>query len=260
MRSSAFGVSGLRSDPYREVFVATSTPAIVHALTREQQRVLVDLARFGVLTLDQIVRRLYPTRPAWKPTRLPRRLRFLLDHDYVSSGPNVIQDTRLYAATPLGVAVTRAGPRRPWPSLQHLRHDVAVVDLADALLAQCPNARWIAESEVGRLLRTPGTARRLMTGPTVVGANHRPDGVLVVDGQRIAIELEHSDKGDQRYATIFRWFALNDRVDAVRWYVDDQRIIDRLRRVGSEYGFAEDVEFSYSAFPPGVAMRGWVKS
>lgn len=240
--------------------MATSRLATVHALTREQHRVLVDLARFGVLTLDQIARRLYPTRSAWKATWLPRGLRFLLDQDYVKTGPPIIQNTRLYAATPRGIAKARAGVRRRWPSLQHLCHDVAVVDLADALLAQFPSAQWIAESQVSRFLRTPGTARRLMTGPAVVGSNHRPDGVLVLDAKRIAVELEHSDKGDQKYATIFHWFALNDRVDAVRWYVDDQRIIDRLRRVGTDYGFAEDVDFSYAPFPPGVVMRVWVNS
>lgn len=240
--------------------MATSTPAIVHALTREQHRVLVDLARFGVLTLDQVARRLDPKRTTWTATQRPRGLRFLLDHDYVKTGPPLIRDTRLYAATPSGAAMAHAGFRRPWPSLQHLRHDVAVVDLADALLTQFPSAEWIAESQVGRVLHTPGTAHRLTSGPSVPGANHRPDGVLVLDGKRIAVELEHSDKGDQRYATIFRWFALNDRVDAVRWYVDDQQIIDRLRRVGAEYGFAEDVDFSYAAFPPGVIVRPWVNA
>lgn len=220
-------------------------------------QVMVDLVRFGVLTHDQIARRLGQHLSPPLNAQLSEPLNALIACDYVREWPPVIQGTRVFSATARGVRLageSRAARHAP-PPLQHLRHDIAVVDLADTLLAESPSAVWIAERDIGSFLR----AGRARGGPPLAGSLHRPDGVLVADGARIAIELEHTEKAEARYAAIFRWFALTSGVDAVRWYVDDERIIPRLRRVGTQYGFAEDVDFSYAPFPMGVVMRPWVQ-
>src|SRR5207253_7572999 len=86
-----------------------------------------------------------------------------------------------------------------------------------------------------------------------------PIWLLLTDGKRLAIELEHTDKGDLRYAEICRWFALSVRVDGIRWYVDDPKIMARIRRVNEQHGYAQDVDVTYAPFPPGVVVRRWVR-
>ena len=150
----------------------------------------------------------------------------------------------------------RSDLRPTRPSLQHLRHDLAVVDLADYILEHEPQTDFRTEREVARLLRGGSPPTRTWGLATYA---HKPDGLLLVDGKRIAIELEHTDKGDLRYAEICRWFALSTRVDAIRWYVDNPKTMDRIQRVNVEHGFAQDVEVTYAPFPPTVIVRRWVR-
>jgi hypothetical protein len=214
--------------------------------------VLRDLVRFGVLADDQIERR-------YRDFSLAQaRLELLISGGFVEQWSPLIQRTTVYSATGVGAHTARCGLRPTRPSLEHLRHDIAVVDLADYLLAQDPEADWRTEREVGRVLRGGDRLTRGRGLPK--GFGHRPDGLLIADGKRLAIELEHRDKGDLRYARICRWFALNVRIDGVRWYVDDDKIIARLRRVNAQHGFAQDVDFTYAPFPPGVAVRPWARS
>jgi hypothetical protein len=214
--------------------------------------VLRDLVRFGILTGDQIQRRYHDSSLAHA------RLDLLVPSGFVERWSPLVKETTVFSATGLGAHAARCGLRPTRPSLEHLRHDIAVVDLADYLLGHEPEAEWHTEREVGRILRGSDPLTRRRGFPR--GFGHRPDGLLVADGTRLAIELEHRDKGDLRYARIFRWFALTVRVDGVRWYVDDDRIIARLRRVSAQHGFAADVDFTYSPFPPGVVIRPWVRS
>jgi hypothetical protein len=213
--------------------------------------VLRDLVRFGALADDQVARRY--GNAAFAVDRIAR----LVDGGLVEQWAPLIQATTLYSATAVGTGVSRCGLRPTRPSLEHLRHDIAVVDLADYLLAQHPDADWRTEREVGRVLRDGPRlmrSRGLRTGP-----GHRPDGLLLLDGKRLAIELEHTDKGDTRYAHICRWFALNLRVDGVRWYVDDPKIIARLKRANEQHGFGPDIDTRIESFPPGVFVRSWVR-
>jgi hypothetical protein len=84
---------------------------------------------------------------------------------------------------------------------------------------------------------------------------HRPDGLLVTGDQRIAIELEHTDKYQARYSQISAWFVREWRVDGVRWYVDRPRILQRLREVNAVHGFDRDMVIELEAFPPTVRVR-----
>jgi hypothetical protein len=213
--------------------------------------VLRDLVRFGVLANDQIDRRYGEAKLA------STRLRLLVEGGLVSGWSPLIKDTAVYSATAAGAGAAPSELRATRPSLQHLRHDIAVVDLADYLLAHDSGADWRTEREVGRTLRSGRPPTRL--GGLPAPPTHKPDGLLLTGGKRLAIELEHTDKGDLRYAYICRWFALTVGVDGVRWYVDDPKIIARLRRVHQQHGFDEDVDFVCEPFPPGVAVRPWVR-
>jgi hypothetical protein len=212
--------------------------------------VLRDLVRFGVLADDQIQRRYGDASHAM--ARLP----VLVKAGLVEPWSRLIEATAVYSATHAGAGVARAGLRPTRPSLQHLRHDVAVVDLADYILEHEPQADFRTEREVARVLRA-GSPPAYNWGLKTYG--HKPDGLVLTDGKRLAIELEHTDKGDLRYAEICRWFALNVRVDGIRWYVDNPKTMDRIRRVNEQHGYAQDVDVTYAPFPPGVVVRRWVR-
>jgi hypothetical protein len=83
-----------------------------------------------------------------------------------------------------------------------------VVDLADALLARHPAARWVAERELRR--DSMATVRDGRRGQLLIGTPHVPDGVLIVPGGPvggIAVELELSAKKADEYGRIPRWYA-----------------------------------------------------
>lgn len=230
-------------------------------LNQLDRRVLRDLVRFGVLTRDQIARRLTPHDSATtslEPSSVADRLAFLLAGRWIELWHDASDLQRvspdIYSATPRGASVTKTGLRRILPSAHHLAHDVTLVDLADYVVAHEPLAEWRTEREASSFLRGSVRSSREL-GFVIPGRGHKPDGLLLLDGKCLAVELEHSDKGDQRYASICRWFATNLRIDGVRWYVDDDRIIARLRRVSAQHGFSDDVDFTYAPFPPGVVMR-----
>ena len=128
------------------------------------------------------------------------------------------------------------------------------MDLADYLLEHEQGAEWKTEREVGRVLRAIGPVMRARGLPKE--RRHTPDGLLLTGGKRLAIELEHSDKGDQRYVRICRWFALELRLDGVRWYVDNPKIIARILKVNRQHGFDRDIDVTVEPFPPGVVVRG----
>jgi hypothetical protein len=225
-------------------------PFIPGELDVHDNRVLRDLVRFGVLANNQMERRYGDASLA------AARLTWLIEVGLVEAWSPLIEHTTVYSATAAGARVANCGLRATRPSLQHLRHDIAVVDLADNILEHEPHADFRTEREVARLLRAGSAAPRTWGLSTYA---HKPDGLLLADGKRVAVELEHTDKGDLRYAEICRWFALSTRVDAIRWYVDNPKTMDRIRRVNEQHGFAQDVDVTYSPFPPGVAVRRWVR-
>jgi len=203
-------------------------PISFQDLIPEDYLVLRDLVRFGVLAEDQINRRY---------------------------GDSIVTMPQLFSATSYGARAAQCGLRATKPSMQDLRHDIAVVDLADYLLEHEPEAEWRTEREASRVIR--GTVRRTRRRGFENGPGHQPDGLLLKSGNVLAVELEHSVKSEQRYADICRWFASTPRVDGVRWYVDDPKIADRVARVNRQHGFDRDVDVTIEPFPPGVALRPW---
>jgi len=218
--------------------------------------VLRDLVRFGVLADDQITRRYRD------PAIAADRLALLAAGGFINQPrTNVIQGAAIYTTTTYGTAVARCGLAWRLPLEGHLAHDIAVVDLADYLLDKHPEADWKTEREVGRVLRAIGPAMRGRGWPKET--RHTPDGLLLGGGKRVAIELEHSDKGNQRYVRICRWFAGELRLDGIHWYVDSPRISARIARANHDHGYDRDIDVKIEPFPPGVVVRnqavGWTR-
>lgn len=223
-----------------------SNPRLIRNVDAGDLAALRDLVRFGVMADDQIARRYVD------PASAPLRLVQLKEDGIVSLWWEPLEDGRVYSPTRLAQIVTgqrSLALRTVYRA--HVAHDVAVVDLADWLLAQDLNLEFITESEVrGYLDRVAGPRARLPGD-----SRHRPDGLLVSDGERIGIELEHSDKSYARYTTISDWFVREWRVDRVRWFVDNPKVPERLHHVNSVHGFDRDMKISIEPFPPGVRIR-----
>jgi hypothetical protein len=210
--------------------------------------VLKDIVRFGVLATDQIERRFGD--PALAAVRLP----VLLNGNYLEPWPDVLQGTAVYSPSARGARVANCGLRHTRPSAHTVPHNVAVVDLADYLLEHEPGSVWRTEREVARvLLEALTSSQRRSSWRRERG--HEPDGLLVVDGKRIGIELERSGKSIAEYERICRWFARTTLLVGVRWYVVDPKVGDKIREVNRQHGFDLDVEVRIELLPPGVVVR-----
>lgn len=79
------------------------------------------------------------------------------------------------------------------PNAGMLAHIAAVTDVRLHVLDRHPGAEWVCERELHReLAREPGRRR------------HRPDGIVVLDGQEVAVEVELTLKRRARTAAIMR--------------------------------------------------------
>jgi hypothetical protein len=81
---------------------------------------------------------------------------------------------------------------------------------------------------------------------------------LLASGRRIAIELEHTEKAVDKYVTTCRWYACATRIDGMRWYVDQEKIGERIRKVIVDNGLENDTDVTIQPFPPGVVVRSFV--
>jgi len=231
----------------RDGSVTTTSRSLFPEVDPVDLPALRDLVRFGVMADDQLARR-YPD-PALAFTRLPQlKEAGVVDRWWVS-----LEGNRVYSPTRLTRVITRVPNLHPRTTyVTHLAHDVAVVDLADYLVAQQSDLRWLTEDEVRGFLDQIAPAPGRMRGD----ARHRPDGLIVENNKvRTAIELEHSEKYRERYALISTWFIKEWRVDRVRWYVDDPHILHTLRDVNQQHGFDRDMRIELMEFPPGVRVR-----
>jgi hypothetical protein len=207
---------------------------------------LRDLVRFGVMADDQLARRYEDSRFGLD------RLEKLKEAGVIKRWWEPLEGTRIYEPERLArvIAPVRGAQKRSVYD-RHLVHDIALVDLADHLAADDPTQRFLAESEVRAFLGEIAPPPRRMRGDT----RHRPDGLLVGDDSRIAIELELTPKDQSRYEKISGWFVRELRVHRVRWYISKPRILERLREVNAQHGFDHDMGIELLPLPPGVRIR-----
>jgi DNA-binding MarR family transcriptional regulator len=120
----------------------------------------------------------------------------------------LVSTYRLLVGEPVWVTPTRAGLRacscefKVWqPKLGLLHHTRAVNDVRLHVQARSPSAVWVCERVLARE-RQPG--------------EHLPDGVVVTDGQRVAVEVELTVKSERRVRAIVG--ELTARFDLVLYF------------------------------------------
>jgi hypothetical protein len=220
-------------------------------LTEHDRAVLGDLVRFGALTRDQIARRWFGSRPRAATLRLTA----LATAGYVRRTPPVIAGTDVYTATRRGTFKADVGLGPVEIDFDHLRHDLAVADLADWLLEREPDTEWVTERELRAAALD--AARLDGSGRLGRGAGHIPDGLLVTPKSRTAIELERTAKRPLAYDRIFRWYAAAVQFDGVRWFVVGRALLAYLTQLVERYGLASTV--SVEPLPAAVRILPWAR-
>jgi hypothetical protein len=208
--------------------------------------VVRDMLRFRALVTEQVAHR-YGGSHKYARRRLGR----LRELGLVQQEPNWIAGTKLWTATQLGARVVK--DHRPVQQLKPaaLLHDLALVDLADLLRRDNPYAYWRTEREI------MSDRQRAAQRGSDVDFGHRPDGLLIEDGRRIAIELELSKKPEGAYARICRWYAAQPFVDGLRWYVGSRAIWARIALELDWTGMDRCLHVEIHDVPSEVRVRNW---
>lgn len=110
-------------------------------------------------------------------------------------------EPRWVIPTPLGLRLSGTGFRAWRPNLALLAHCAAVNDVRLHIEARSPHAHWNSERELAREHGYKG---------------HLPDGVVVLDGKSIAVEVELTPKSKARTRAIID--LLCDRYDTVLYF------------------------------------------
>jgi hypothetical protein len=215
-------------------------------LNERDRWIVVELIRFGVLEEEHLARR-YELKPAsWR-----RRMSHLCQQGFVKANKHWLHPTRIFLPAPLAYDATglRKPPYRLFP--QQLAHHLAVADLADRLLEEDRTAGWLTENEL--------RINRRQEDPFYSGRRnaHVPDGLLLRNDRRIAIEVEISRKRSERYAEICRWYAEQIEVDELHWYVAGAALRRYIDKVVDRFGLGIDLGIQTFPFPPGVRVRKW---
>ena len=192
-------------------------------LTDRDRDILVWVARHGIVTVDQITAKFFPT-PHGKSAAF-QRVRKLCD-----AHPALLQRDHTHYREPSVLRVTTQGarlaevglaPARIVPAEVH--HALAIVDLAEELLAAHPGATLLTERERrAQRYREKRAGERKTTGRI-------PDVVLVLPSRNgtkersIAIELDRSPRSRMDAETVVKAY-LAERYDELWWYVRPSRV------------------------------------
>lgn len=176
-------------------------------LTTRDQDLLAWINAVGFVTIAQLAFMLKVSIPT-----AYIRAQKLTQHGYLTHERIFHSAPGIYRVTPMGVQI--CGSELPFVrtlSLATYRHDLLVTSLSFELCSQY-EARFITERELrhaGRI-KNSGSSHALNT-------EHTPDGVLVFDDKRVAIEVELSQKSKRRLESIYRFYLGNFDYNEV-WY------------------------------------------
>ncbi len=107
------------------------------------------------------------------------------------------------------------------PALATLLHTGAINDVRLHIQAQRADSEWISERQLE--LEKAKEKRR---------GRHVPDGVLILDGREVAVEVELSAKGFQRTETVLTYYS--QLYDAIMYYCAPKahRLLTQIKQTG----------------------------
>ena len=198
-------------------------------LTDRDRDILVWVARHGIVTVDQITAKFFPT-PHGKSAAF-QRVRKLCDANpaLLKRDHTHYREPSVLRVTPQGARLADVGlaPARIVPAEVH--HALAIVDLAEELLAGSPGATLLTERERrAQRYREKRAGQRKSTGRI-------PDAVLVFPAtsskkeRTVAVELDRSPRSRMDAETVIKAY-IAEKYDEVLWYVRPNRV-DFIREI-----------------------------
>jgi hypothetical protein len=195
--------------------------------------VLRFAVRHGMVLAEQLGSRFFTgPSPACRRLRALEAAGLLVADRVLTALPAVVR------ATPRGARLAGCDLAPASLDLARVRHNLALVDLSEELLAAHPGSVWTTERELRRDRMRAARAR---------GAWERqgrvPDGLLrLKGGERIAIELDLTPKRSARLDLLAGAYAVDRDVDTVWWYLPSQAAVSRLRALVAERGLEQLIE------------------
>ena len=209
-------------------------------LTDRDIEILIWVTRHGVVTLEQIARRFFPTRQGLSAAT--QRVRKLC-----TMTPPLLQRDLTYYKEPAALRVTTHGarladvgisPARLVPN--EVRHSFNIVDLTEELLAKHPEATLVTERERrADRYRDKRKGLRKTTGRI-------PDAVFIFPAtgnekeKTVAVELDRSPRNRMDIESVIQAY-LAERYTEVWWYVRPSRV-ETVRQITRRMKVADFIE------------------
>jgi|HubBroStandDraft_6_1064221.scaffolds.fasta_scaffold00021_28 hypothetical protein len=168
-----------------------------------------------------------------------RRLRILEGLGLISRHRTWWQGPRVILATAVGTQLGAVDLPPARVNLPELEHALSVVDLSEELLTAHVGGRWVTERELRRDAIRAHRANGMEPRP---GRMRTADGLLVIGDQRIAVELDLTNKRTEVYEQLLRSYAAAAGIDAVWWYGRSAPMRDRLTALARNFQLADFVK------------------
>lgn len=192
-------------------------------LTERDREIIRLINRFGCLTAEQVMALMGMSQRVTY-----RRLQKMVEARYLKYR-RPLSGAGVYIAGVRGLEAIDAELGRFQVHLATLEHNLAVADVAAALLKRYPGARWATERELRR-----EAGQKFGVG----WQGHVPDGVLVLpDGTKVAVEYENTTKAKAAFNKVMRHYLRTD-YDQVWFVCKTKRQAFRLRELARSYDFA----------------------
>ncbi|ERI35400.1 hypothetical protein M707_21975 [Arthrobacter sp. AK-YN10] len=206
----------------------------VWKVTARDEEIIRWIGRWPFVTIEQIERE-------WKRRQEPISVKVIYRRLLALKTLGLIDVERGWSDTPSAYFLTREGMNLAdiigpvvRPKLAQIKHDMAVVDLADWILRERPTYRLVTEREIRRedtprdyhsdAARPPRYAimRRLSAHKTT---RFFPDLVTIDPDERMTVhEMEHSPKEIRRLVDLMGSYLQADHVYTVRYYCNERAI------------------------------------
>lgn len=197
-------------------------------ITERDREILRLINRFGYLTAAQVMKLMKMSkRMAY------RRLQRMVKGKHLNHQRILLGRAGIYRCSLRGLEEIEAELGRFPVRLQTLEHNLAVADIAAALLEKHPGSSWTTERELRR-----EAGQKFGIG----WQGHVPDGVLVLGGGKIAVEYENTTKSKATLNKVLRDYLRKSQYREVWFVCRTKRQAERLKEATKCYDFVKIFE------------------